>query len=106
MLKDAKVVGGKKNFWVYSDRAGFDLTHPPTPNSPLLYLRIPLVTRAQSVTIDPTKTALVVSDIQNYFLPPLLYRPSNSVGLKIVDMLLKTVIPACRKASILVVWLS
>lgn len=105
MLEDSKVVGGKKNFWIYSDRAGFDLTHPPTPKSPPLYPRIPLVTRAQSVTIDPAKTALVVSDMQNYFLSPLLGRPSNSVGLKIVDMLLKTVIPACRKANIPIVWL-
>jgi hypothetical protein len=105
MLEDSKVVGGKKNFWIYSDRAGFDLTHPPTSKSPPLYPRIPLVTRAQSVTIDPAKTALVVTDMQNYFLSPLLGRPSNSVGLKIVDMLLKTVIPACRKANIPIVWL-
>jgi hypothetical protein len=86
-------------------RAGFDLIHPPTPKSPPLYPRIPLVTRAQRVTIDPAKTAPVVSDMHNYFLSPLFGRPSNSVGLKIVDLLLKTVIPACRKANIPIVWL-
>ena len=75
VLEDYKVVGGQESFWTYSDRAGFDLTYPPTPNLAPLYPRMPLATIAQSVTIDPAKTALVVLDMQNYFLSPLPGRP-------------------------------
>jgi len=100
-----KVVGGAKNFWVWSEDDGFDLTHPAKPTSPSIYPRIPLATSKSRITIDPTKTALVIVDMQNYFLSPLLGRPSNSVGLRIVDLLLEQVIPACRKANIPIVWL-
>jgi hypothetical protein len=100
-----EVIGGKKNFWLRS-KEGFDLTHPSTPTSPLIYPRIPLKTTVGRVTIDPMKTALVVVDLQNYFLSPSLGRPSDSVGMKVVDQLLKYVIPACRKANMPVVWLN
>jgi len=43
--------------------------------------------------------------MQNYFLSPLLGRPSSSVGLRVVDELLKHAIPACRKANMPIVWL-
>ena len=99
-----KVVGGTKNFWIWSEGDGFDLTHPPKPTSPPVYPRIPLATTKGRITIDPTKTALVVVDMQNYFLSPLLGRPSNSVGLRVVDKLLKHAIPACRMANIPIVW--
>ncbi|KAF4440055.1 Isochorismatase hydrolase [Fusarium austroafricanum] len=51
------------------------------------------------------KTSLVVVDMQNYPLSPLIGRPPNSMGLGIVDKLVKDVIPVCRKADIPVVWL-
>ncbi|KAF5708196.1 Isochorismatase hydrolase [Fusarium mundagurra] len=70
-----KIVGGKNNFWLWTKKDGFDLTHPPTPDSPPIYPRITLNTRAEKATIDPAKTALVVIDMQNYFLSPLLGRP-------------------------------
>ncbi|MCJ1349273.1 hypothetical protein MMC31_007509 [Peltigera leucophlebia] len=57
------------------------------------------------VAIDPAKTALVIIDLQNYFLSPSLGRPSDAIGLKVVDKLLEHVIPACRKAGIPIVWL-
>ncbi|KAF5709806.1 Isochorismatase hydrolase [Fusarium globosum] len=101
----AKIVGGKNNFWLWTKKDGFDLTHPPSPDSPPIYPRITLNTRAEKVTIDPAKTALVVIDMQNYFLSPLLGRPSKSPGLEIVEKLVKDVIPVCRKAGIPVVWL-
>ncbi|KAH8810905.1 Isochorismatase-like protein [Xylogone sp. PMI_703] len=103
--KKFKVIGGTKNFWTWSKDGGFDLTHPLKPTSPPVYPRIPLATRKGPITIDPHKTALVIVDMQNYFLSPLLGRPFNSVGLKAVDELLKHAIPACRKAEIPIVWL-
>ncbi|KAI0813341.1 Isochorismatase-like protein [Xylaria sp. FL0064] len=99
-----KVIGGK-NFWLYSPDSGYDLTHPPTPSSTPIFPRIPLSTTSGAVAIDPSKSALVVVDLQNYFLSPALGRPSESVGLGVTGRLLKHAIPACRKAGIPVVWL-
>lgn len=104
-VEKVKVIGGKKNFWIWSEESGFDLTHPPTPKSSPIYPRIPLATTKSRAVIDPSKSALVIIDMQNYFLSPLLGRPSNSVGLGIVDKLVKEVIPACRKVNIPIVWL-
>lgn len=99
------IVGGKNNFWLWSEDEGFDLTHPTEPASPPIYPRITLQTRAEQATIDPKKTALVVVDLQNYFLSPVLGRPADSIGLKIVSRLVEEVIPACREANIPVVWI-
>ncbi len=101
-----EVIGGKRNFWLYSEEDGYDLTHPATPTSALIYPRISLKTTSARVAIDPAKTALVVVDLQNYFLSPALGRPSDGVGLKVVDKLVQSAIPACRKAGIPIVWLN
>lgn len=100
-----QVIGGAANFWLYSEANGYDLTHPPTPDSPPIGPRLSLETTTGRVTIDPFKTALVVVDLQNYFLSPLLGRPADSDGLNVVDALLAHAIPACRNASIPIVWL-
>lgn len=101
-----EVIGGEKNFWLYSKSGGFDLTHPPTPTSPRIYPRIPLETTSACVEIDPSKTALVVVDLQNYFLSPSLGRPTSGVGMDVVNQLLRVAIPACRKAGIPILWLN
>jgi len=106
LTMELEVIGGTKNFWLYSKTDGFDLTHPPRPTSPPIYPRIPLDTTKARVAIDPAKTALVVVDLQNYFLSPSLGRPSEGVAMKVVDELLKYAIPACRKAGIPIVWLN
>ncbi|KPM41130.1 hypothetical protein AK830_g5437 [Neonectria ditissima] len=100
-----KIIGGKNNFWIWSEKHGFDLTHPRKPSDAPVYPRIPLATAKEQATIDPLKTALVIVDMQNYFLSPLLGRPPDSLGLKIVDKLLGQVIPACRRADIPIAWL-
>lgn len=81
------------------------LPHPPTPGSPPIWPRLSLETTTGPVAIDPAKSALVVVDLQNYFLSALLGRPSDSVGMKVVDELLGHAIPACRKAGIPIMWL-
>ncbi|MCJ1332135.1 hypothetical protein MMC10_008827 [Thelotrema lepadinum] len=102
------VIGGEHNFWLRRADGSMDLTHPASPGDPLIYPRIALKTSKAHVpiTIDPAKTALVVVDLQNYFLSPELGRPKESVGLAIVDRLVDYAIPACRKAGIPIVWLS
>ncbi|KAF2788847.1 Isochorismatase hydrolase [Melanomma pulvis-pyrius CBS 109.77] len=89
-----KIIGGAETFWLYSEADGYDLTHPPTPEAPKSW-----------AVIDPKKTALVIIDLQNYFLSPALGRPSDSLGMKVVDQLLEHANPACRKAGIPIVWL-
>lgn len=101
-----EVIGGHKNFWLYSKSHGFDLTHPATPTSPTIFPRLVVETTKGPAAIDPSKTVLVVVDLQNYFLSPLIGRPSDAVGLKAVEQLLHYAIPACRKAEIPVVWLN
>ncbi|KAJ3522707.1 hypothetical protein NM208_g12744 [Fusarium decemcellulare] len=100
-----KIVGGENNFWLYSKANGFDLTHPATPSSHPIYPRIPLCTTKEHITIDPKKAAMVVIDLQNYFLSPLLGRPKEGVGMDLVDRLMKHAIPACRKAGMPIIWL-
>ncbi|KAK3941869.1 hypothetical protein QBC46DRAFT_381658 [Diplogelasinospora grovesii] len=70
-----KIVGGKNNFWIWSEDGGFDLTHPPKPTSPIIYPRVPLQTTKGCATIDPTKTALVVVDMQNSYPLSLVALP-------------------------------
>ena len=102
-----EVIGGKKDFWLYYSKSKrFDLTHPPTPTSPSIYPRIQLKTTKEPIAIDPKKSALVIIDMQNYFLSPSIGRPSEGVAMKAMDNLLKHAIPACRKANIPIVWLN
>ena len=100
------VIGNRKNFWLHSTSTGFDLTHPPSPNSPPISPRVKFDTTAAQVTVDPKKTALVIIDMQNFFLSPQLGRPKDSKGLKAGDKLLRFAIPAARKAGIRIIWLN
>ena len=101
-----KVIGGPKNFWLHSESDGFDVTHPLTPDGPKVYPRMAIQTKESRAIIAPAKTVLTIVDLQNYFLSPALGRPSESLGLKVAQRLKEQVIPACRKAGILVLWLA
>lgn len=109
MMSQARhaVIGNPKaNFWLHHTEFGFDLTHPPSPDAPPIYPRIPLQTSTARISIDPAKTALVVIDMQNFFLSPNLGRPQDSKGIKAAQRLAEHAIPACRKAGIQIVWLN
>lgn len=101
-----EVIGGPENFWLCSNKTGFDLTHPPTADHPAIFPRISLKTTTDPVAIDPSKTALVVIDLENYFLSPALGRPKDAPSMEVVKKLVQSTIPACRKAGIPVVWLN
>lgn len=106
MKKDVKVIGGPENFWLYSDAEGYDITHPSAPDAPKIYPRMVLQTRESRAVIDPAKNALVIVDLQNYFLSPALGRPHGNLGLQVVEKLKAQAIPACRKAGIPILWLN
>ncbi|KAM3504122.1 hypothetical protein MY11210_008474 [Beauveria gryllotalpidicola] len=79
--------------------------HPPTPDAPLVYPRLTLTTSNSPVTIAPAKTALVIIDMQNFFLSAAMERRRGE-GHEAETVLLEQGIPAARKAGIQVVWLT
>lgn len=99
------VVGHPSNFWLFSHHNGFDLTHPPTPSSPPVYPRVTLRTTNTPITITPSKTALVIIDMQNFFLSAAMGRQRGE-GHEAEDVLLELGIPAAREAGIQIVWLT
>ena len=106
-----KIIGSPENFWLLYP-TGYDLTHPATPTSPPIRPSLALATTTSNITIDPAKTALVIIDMQNFFLSSALFNrspphaPPCSPGLIAADRLVTHAIPACRKASIPVIWLN
>lgn len=96
----------KDDFWIYDSEKGFDLTRPSPPTALSKPGAITLQTTTSPVTIDPAISALVIIDMQNFFLSTALGRPADSKGLKAQDALLEHAIPAARKAGIQIVWLN
>ncbi|KIV91405.1 hypothetical protein PV10_05948 [Exophiala mesophila] len=94
------------SFWLYDSVAGFDLTHPPTPTTASEDPSVTIKTDTQPVKISTKKSALVVIDMQNFFLSPSLGRPTTSKGLQAQAQLLQYAIPAARKAGIRIIWLN
>lgn len=101
------VIGNVNNdFWVYDSTTGFDLTHPASPTDPRISSAITLQTTTAAIAIDPRKSAIVIIDMQNFFLSPDLGRPAESKGLQAQKQLLEYVIPAARNAGIQIAWLN
>ncbi|KAI1170883.1 isochorismatase family protein [Nemania sp. FL0916] len=99
------VVGSSSNFWLFTDRDGFDMTHPATPSSQPVYPRVTMKTTNGDITIAPSKTALVIIDMQNFFLSPAVGRVRGE-GHEAEETLLKLGIPAARKAGIQIIWVN
>ncbi|KAF2666254.1 Isochorismatase hydrolase, partial [Microthyrium microscopicum] len=57
------------------------------------------------LALDPAQTAVVVIDMQNYFLHPALGNSPTSAGIAAGEELLAT-LPAVRKAGVQVVWVN
>ncbi len=100
------VIGTSSSFWLYDSDSGFDLTHPKTPTCPPLVPRATIKTTTLPITIYPAHSALMIIDMQNFFLSTCLGRPASSKGLQAQQKLLDHAIPAARKAGIRIVWLN
>lgn len=103
------LIGSPPNHWLYtSSPATFDLTRPLPPDFPVPSPRtsIGLSTTTTPVLLSPSKTALVIIDMQNFFVSTSLGRPADGAGNRAVRRLLETGIPAARKAGIQVIWLN
>ncbi|CAM1508595.1 Fc.00g054430.m01.CDS01 [Cosmosporella sp. VM-42] len=99
------VIGNSKNFWMWSKEEGFDLTHPPTPDSEPVGTRLRLQCAYTPITIDPSKTALLIIDLQNYDLSRALGN-DNQAFFDAEDTVLKHAIPAARKSGIQIIWVT
>ncbi|KAM0800465.1 isochorismatase family protein [Usnea florida] len=103
------LIGTYPNHWLYSaSPPSFDLTRPSPPEyaPPSPKDSISLSTTTTSVVISPAKTALVIIDMQNFFLSTHLGRPADGAGNIAKMRLVDIAIPAARRAGIQIIWLN
>lgn len=100
------VLGSADNFWLWSPESGWDLSHPETPHSEPVTPRLHLNCYISNIAIDPSKTALVIIDMQNFSLSSALKPDLVPAVYQAQDALLKYAIPAARRAKIQVIWLN
>ena len=106
MATDTRVVGHIPDFWLFRSKDGYDLTHPATPHSSPVYPRLTIQTTTCPIIIAPAKTAIVIVDMQNFFLSSAMGKSKESSGRKAEDAILKYTVPAARQASIQIIWLT
>lgn len=99
--EDEYKFGNDTNFWVYSNRDGFDLTRR-NENSTCLSVRFQTTT--YPVIIDAARSALIIIDMQNFFLHPSIR--THQTGLAACTQILQHALPAARKAKIQIIWLN
>ncbi|KAK3312938.1 isochorismatase family protein [Apodospora peruviana] len=109
MVGDAADVVGNAddNFWLFNPSTGWDLSHatipPDSPSSkPPTSKRITLATTTAPITINPEKTALIVIDMQNFFLSPAMGR-TRGPGHTAENVLLSMAFPAANEAGIRII---
>ncbi|EPS26442.1 hypothetical protein PDE_01379 [Penicillium oxalicum 114-2] len=94
-----------QNFWIFdSESDTFDLTRGSKSTS-----LITIDTTTQRTRLDPAKTALLLIDLQNFFLHPAVRpRPEGappSPAEQATEALLRAGIPAARHHGIQIIWL-
>ncbi|KAK8194595.1 isochorismatase family protein [Phyllosticta capitalensis] len=99
------VIGNADNFWLYSSQDGFNLTHPAKFDSPQSEPCFTLQTTTTPITLSPAKTALVIIDMQNFFLSEAFGR-GKGPGHAAAEKLMSNAIPAARKADVRVIWVN
>ena len=97
--REAVIGNPDRPHWVYNSLSGFDLSHSTHPT-------VTIPTTTEPITLGAPTTALVVIDMQNFFLSPALGRPRESNGQSALRQLVDHAIPAARKAGIRVIWLN
>ena len=101
---DASILGNYYNYWkLTNNKTTWDLTRsdrmPVT--SPKV---IPMLGQRKEAVIEPNRTALVIIDMQNFFLHPKL-SPRASLGRAAVKPTLN-MIKAFRETGMKVLWVS
>ncbi|KAL1854146.1 hypothetical protein Plec18167_000064 [Paecilomyces lecythidis] len=89
------------NYWIYEPGTGvIDLTRGQSHNAATLK------TTTNPLRLAPEKTALVIIDMQNFFLSPALGRSTESTGLAAAKALMDIGIPAARGKGIRILWVN
>lgn len=89
------------NHWYYEPTTGvIDLTRGWSSHA------FTLKTTTNTLRLAPEKTALVIIDMQNFFLSPALGRPTESTGLAAAKALMDLGIPAAREKGIRILWVN
>lgn len=99
------VIGTLSNFWLHHTSHGFDLTHPASPSSPDSGPKVTIKTTTSPITISPAKSALVIIDMQNFFLSDSFGR-NKGAGHAACEQLIAHAIPAARRAGMRIIWLN
>ncbi|KAF2248345.1 Isochorismatase hydrolase [Trematosphaeria pertusa] len=99
------LIGSPSNFWLHHTSHGFDLTHPSSPTASTLEPKVTIQTTTSPITISPSKSALVIIDMQNFFLSESFGR-NRGPGHAACEQLIKHAIPAARKAGMRTIWLN
>lgn len=99
------IIGSASDFWVHYSQTGFDLTHPASPSEPTTGPKATIQTTNTPITISPSKSALVIIDMQNFFLSSAFGRKKGA-GHSACEQLVQHAIPAARKAGIRIIWLN
>lgn len=95
------LIDNTSNFWRYSNDDGFDLTRRNDDHTGASIL---FETTTIPIRIDPTRSAIVIIDMQNFFLHPSVR--THSTGIAASDKLLQHIIPQARQAGIQIIWLN
>jgi nicotinamidase-related amidase len=104
-------IGNEPDFWTFQEgpdkQLGFDLTRDPAgldQDAPNGNYRL-IETETGPITISPARSALVIIDMQNYFLSEAFGR-TRGAGHLAAAKLKENAIPAARRAGIQVIWLN
>ncbi|PNS15256.1 hypothetical protein CAC42_8257 [Sphaceloma murrayae] len=98
----ARIIGSSENYHVqHANYLDLTRAHCSDPATDALLLP----TRTSPLLLSPARTALVVVDMQNFFLSQALGRRPGP-GTAAASQLANVAIPAARKAGIRVVWLN
>jgi len=98
---NASLLGNYYNYWVKTSSGLWDLTRSAREPAPNTYT-IPCHGSKKSIKIEASRSALVIIDMQNFFLHPGL-SPKANAGRGVVNATVDMVL-AFRKAGMKVLW--
>ncbi|KAF9892754.1 hypothetical protein FE257_001156 [Aspergillus nanangensis] len=106
-----QTIGQSSNSWTFDPEIGlFDLSRGRATTDHDQEALLSLQTTTNPIKLRPSSTALIIIDMQNFFLSPTLRRPQPgskpTAGEQAAQVLLDTGIPAARKHGIQIVWLN
>lgn len=102
MARDKLTFGPPGSQWIYDKQTKtYDLTR--SSSSPTLKVTTTYGPPSTSLLLSPAKTALIVVDMQNFFLHPSCR--AHPTGLAAVEPLIAT-IARCREVGVQVIWLN